>query len=156
MSKFNLQEVRTFIKNSDPQSKIYIGADSERFKKGESWWATYCVAVVVHYAGNKGCKVFGDVVTEIDYDQRKDKPFNRMMNEVYKAADMFLKIEEAIEDRHCEVHLDINSDEMHGSSCALSAAIGYIRGTCHLTPKVKPDAPVASICADRLQDLIVW
>jgi len=58
-------------------------------------------------------------------------------------------------DRDVEVHLDINPDEMHGSSCVVQQAIGYIRGTCNVIPMVKPDAFAASYAADRLKSLRV-
>jgi predicted RNase H-related nuclease YkuK (DUF458 family) len=48
-----------------------------------------------------------------------------------------------------EIHLDINPDEIHGSSVALQQAIGYIRGTCNIVPMVKPNAFCASFAADR-------
>lgn len=154
MKKMNLEMVKEFIRNSSPETRIYIGADSERFRKKDGWYAEYAIAVVIHYDGNKGCKVFGELVSEKDYDQKKDRPFNRMMSEVYKASAMYLELAEAIGDRHKEIHLDINPDEKHGSSCALQAAVGYIKGTCNVIPFVKPDASAASFCADRLKSLV--
>jgi predicted RNase H-related nuclease YkuK (DUF458 family) len=76
------------------------------------------------------------------------------MNEVYKASAMYLELYEAIGDRHSEVHLDINPDEMHGSSCVIQQATGYIRGMCGFAPKVKPDAFAASYAADRLKEIL--
>jgi predicted RNase H-related nuclease YkuK (DUF458 family) len=151
----NINEVREFISNTSATTKIYIGADSERYcRKDGKWIADYTVAVVVHYDGNKGCKVFGDVTSEFDYDKRHDRPSFRLMNEVYRAAQMYLDLYEAIGDRHVEVHLDINPDEMHGSSCVIQQATGYIRGLCGFTPKVKPEAFAASYAADRLKEIL--
>ena len=73
------------------------------------------------------------------------------MNEVYKVSDMFQKLAEVLEDRYVEVHLDINPDEMYGSSCVVQQAIGYIRGTCNVIPLVKPKAFAASYAADRFK-----
>ena len=155
MRKFDLEEVKAFIANSSEETKIYIGADSERYRdKKDVWQAEYTVAIVIHIDGNKGCKVFGDVSTERDYDNRHDRPALRLMNEVYRAADMYLQLADAIGDRHCEVHLDINPDILHGSSCVVSQAIGYIRGTCNVIPMVKPDAFAASYAADRLREIM--
>jgi predicted RNase H-related nuclease YkuK (DUF458 family) len=53
-----------------------------------------------------------------------------------------------------EVHLDINRDEKHGSSCVVQQAMGYIKGTCNMTPMIKPNAPAASFCADRLKRIL--
>jgi len=73
----------------------------------------------------------------------------RLMNEVYKVADLYLKMADILEDFEVEVHLDINPSEMHGSSCVINEAIGYIRGMCNVIPLVKPKAFAASYAADR-------
>jgi predicted RNase H-related nuclease YkuK (DUF458 family) len=153
--QMNLDEVREFITNSSPTSKIYIGADSERYRgKDNQWYADYTVAVVIHINGSRGCKVFGQVSTERDYDKRHDRPAYRLMNEVYRASQMYLDLYEAIGERHAEVHLDINPDELHGSSCVIQQATGYIRGMCGFSPKVKPEAFAASYAADRLKEIL--
>lgn len=152
--KFDLEEIKEFIRNTSDETKIYIGADSERFKIKGQFYADYTTAVVIHYDGCKGCKVFGDVVRERDYDQRKDKPAIRLMNEVMKAAQMYIELAEAIGDRYFEIHLDINPDIVHGSSCVITQAIGYIKGTCNITPMVKPEAFAASYAADRLKEIV--
>ena len=90
---------------------------------------------------------------ERDYDQRAERPSIRLMNEVYKVSEMFQRLAPVLADRPVEVHLDINPDEMHGSSCVVSQAIGYIRGTCNVIPMVKPNAFAASYAADRLRGL---
>ncbi|MEY4334301.1 MAG: hypothetical protein RLZZ196_3044 [Bacteroidota bacterium] len=155
MQKFDLNEVKEFINNSSSTSNIYIGADSERYRgRDDQWYADYTVAIVVHLDGSRGCKVFGKVTTERDYDKRHDRPSFRLMNEVYKASEMYLELFEVIGDRHCEVHLDINPDEMHGSSCVIQQATGYIRGMCGFAPKVKPEAFAASYAADRLKEIV--
>jgi predicted RNase H-related nuclease YkuK (DUF458 family) len=155
MRNMNIDEVRDFIQNSSELSCIYIGADSERYRgKDNQWYADYTVAVVIHIDGSRGCKVFGQVETERDYDKRHDRPAYRLMNEVYKASAMYLELYEAIGDRHVEVHLDINPDEMHGSSCVIQQATGYIRGMCGFSPKVKPEAFAASYAADRLKEIL--
>ncbi len=150
MKKLNLNEVKEFIVNTSLSTKIYIGSDSARHRKGDVWFAEYCTVVVVHYDGKHGCKVFGELETEKDYDQKKDKPRMRLMNEVMRTAQMYLELEEAIGDRQVEIHLDINPNEKHGSSCVISEAVGYIKGMCNVVPFVKPKAFAASIAADRL------
>jgi predicted RNase H-related nuclease YkuK (DUF458 family) len=119
------------------------------------WWAEYTVAIVVHIDGCHGCKIFGEITKERDYDQRASKPAMRLMNEVYRVSEMFQRLAPVLEDRHVEVHLDINPNDMHGSSCVVQQAIGYIRGTCNVIPMVKPDAFAASYAADRLKSLRV-
>jgi predicted RNase H-related nuclease YkuK (DUF458 family) len=151
MRKLDIEEVKAFIDAQSPETKIYIGGDSERFLIGDVWYADYTLAVVVHINGNNGCKIFGEVQRERDYDQKVDRPRMRLMNEVYKIADMYLRMHEVLEGREVQVHLDINPNEMHGSSCVIQEAVGYIRGMCNVIPMVKPNAFAASYAADRLK-----
>ena len=154
MRKLNLAEVKEFIDAQSPSTKIYIGADSERFKIDGKWYADYTLAVVVHIDGCHGCKIFGEVHRELDYDQKKSKPALRLMNEVYKVSDLFQSLADVLEDRYVEVHLDINPNQMFGSSCVVQQAIGYIKGTCNVIPMVKPKAFAASYAADRLKEVL--
>ena len=154
MQKMNLEEVKAFIAAQSEDTKIYLGADSERMKLKGVWYADYTLAVVVHIDGEHGCKIFGEVKRELDYDQKKNKPSMRLMNEVYNVSALFSELKDVLEDRYVEVHLDLNPDIRYGSSCVIQQAIGYIRGTCNLTPMVKPNSWAASHCADRLKDLI--
>ena len=151
MRKLDIEEVKSFIQSQSPETKIYIGGDSERFIMNDVWYADYTLAIVVHINGNNGCKLFGEVHRERDYDQKIDRPRMRLMNEVYKIADLYLKLHDVLEGREVEVHLDINPNEMHGSSCVIQEATGYIRGMCNVIPMVKPDAFAASYAADRLK-----
>lgn len=77
----------------------------------------------------------------------------RLMNEVYRVSELFQNLAPALADREVEVHLDINPNELHGSSCVVQQAIGYIRGTCNVVPMVKPRAFAASYAADRFRNL---
>ena len=155
MKNINIEEVKEFIAAQSPETKIYIGGDSERFNMKGLWYADYTLAVVVHYSGNRGCKIFGEVQRERDFDQQKDKPRLRLMNETFKIAELYLKLAEVLEDRKVEVHLDINPDDNHGSSCVINEATGYIRGMCNVVPMVKPNAFAASYAADRLKEILV-
>ena len=154
MKKFNIAEVKDFIDKQSKDTKIYLGADSERVKVDGVWYADYTLAIVVHINGRHGCKIFGDLIRERDYDYKASKPSMRLMNEVFKVAELFQKLQDVLEDRHVEVHLDINPDEMYGSSCVIQQAIGYIRGTCNIEPMVKPNAFAASYAADRLKEVL--
>ena len=154
MRKIDINEVKEFIMAQTPETKIYIGGDSERFSINGHWFADYTMAIVVHINGNNGCKIFGETVRERDWDQRKDRPRMRLMNEVYKIAELYLKLTDVLEDRLVEVHLDINPDEMYGSSCVIQEAVGYIRGMCNVMPVVKPRAFAASCAADRMKMIL--
>lgn len=154
MKKFDVNEVKSFLAKQGPNTKVYLGADSERIRVNGVWYADYALAVVVHINGQNGCKIFGYVQRELDYDHKKSKPAMRLMTEVYKVSELFQEMQDVLEDFHVEVHLDLNKDDVHGSSCVVQQAIGYIKGTCNMTPMVKPDAPAASFCADRLKRIL--
>ena len=64
MRKIDIEEVRAFIEAQTPETKIYIGGDSERFKIGKDWYADYIMVIVVHINGNNGCKIFFQNLTK--------------------------------------------------------------------------------------------
>ena len=77
--KFNIKDVIEFISNTSPETKIYIGADSVRYKKQGQWYAHYTAVCVIHFDGKHGCKIFGFSDVQRDYDNKK-KPMTRLMN----------------------------------------------------------------------------
>ena len=117
--KLNIPEVAEFIRAQTPETRIYLGCDSERYRVDNVWYADYILAVVVHIDGKHGCRLFGEVTTERDFDQRRDRPATRLMSEVYKVSELYLQLAEVLEGRDVEVHLDINPDEQYGSSCVI-------------------------------------
>lgn len=151
MSKrINVNEIRDFIYNQSSDSKIYIGCDSLKMKKGGVWYAEYALVAIVHIDGSKGCKVFGEIQVERDYDQKKDRPTMRLMNEVYKVSELYLKLADVIVDRDIEVHLDINPQKKYNSSIVVQQAVGYVRGVCGVEPLIKNEAFAATHCADHI------
>ena len=155
MKKLDLEQVTEFIRAQTPETKIYLGCDSERLRIDGVWHADYILAIVVHINGNNGCKIFGEVTRERDWDQKKDRPRMRLMNEVYKVSELYLRLADVLEGRSVQVHLDINPDDHYASSNVVAQAIGYIRGTCNVIPMVKPEAFAASYAADRYKSLRV-
>jgi predicted RNase H-related nuclease YkuK (DUF458 family) len=153
MKKLDLEQVKKFIDAQTPETKIYLGCDSERLRVNGDWYADYILAIVVHINGNNGCKIFGEVQRERVWDQKPGKPAMRLMTEVYKTSELYLKLAEVLEGRQVEVHLDINPNDQYGSSCVVQQAIGYIKGTCNVVPFVKPNAWAASYAADRFKGL---
>ena len=153
MKKMDLEKVSEFINAQTPETRIYLGCDSERIKIDGVWYADYILAIVVHINGNNGCKLFGEVQRERVWDVKPGKPAMRLMTEVYKVSELYLKLADVLEGRQVEVHLDINPDEQYGSSCVISQAVGYLKGTCNVIPFVKPEAFAASYAADRFKSL---
>lgn len=154
MRKIDIEQVKEFIETQSTSTKIYLGADSERMKRNGKWYADYTLAIVVHIDGCHGCKIFGEVQTELDYDYKASKPSMRLMNEVYKVAELYQKLVDAIGERDVEIHLDINPDLKHNSSIVIQQAVGYIKGVCNVVPMVKPNAFAASYAADRLKEVL--
>ncbi len=150
---FDIEEVKAAILASDIDTKVYIGVDSEPYKKGGKYYADYIQVVVLHLNGRHGAKIYAKVDTQEGHDRLLSKPFTRMMSETYKAAELYLALEDALIDREFEIHLDINRDAKHGSSCAATAAIGYIKGVCGVNPQLKPESWSASYAADRARDI---
>jgi len=150
----DVEEVRNFVNSTSPQTKIYFGADSEQLRDGDGIPVVdYLLVIAVHIDGNRGAKVFGEIQRERDFDKNISRPKLRLMTEVMKVAELYIKCADFLEDRHVELHLDLNPLEIHGSSCAMSEAIGYIKGVCGISPRVKPNSWAASVCADRLKTL---
>jgi predicted RNase H-related nuclease YkuK (DUF458 family) len=159
MKKLNVEEVVDFIAEQGPNTKIYLGCDSFRFKARDGKWKiSYTTVLVVHMDGRHGCRVFGEIDVEDDYTKhdRKSlsKPRLRLMGEVYRAAEMYTRIGGILDEFEVEIHLDINPDQMHGSSCVINEAIGYIRGVCNVEPLVKPNSWAATHCADHFREYI--
>lgn len=146
--KFDLNEVVEFINSCSEETKIYIGCDSYRKMTKGKWVAFYTTVVVVHINGKNGCRIYYEKSSEVDYDNKKNRPQMRMMNEVYKVTELYLTLSPHIE-KDIEIHIDINPEEGHGSNCAYSQALGYVQGVCGVKPKFKPDAWAASKGADR-------
>lgn len=148
--ELDLNEIRDFLWTQPAESKVYIGCDSSRFKRGGLWYADYALVVVVHMSGRHGCKIFGCVTTERDFTADKKKPSYRLMQECYKVAEAYIALYEALGDREVELHLDINPDPKWVSNIVVQQAVGYIKASCGITPMVKPEAFAASYAADRL------
>jgi predicted RNase H-related nuclease YkuK (DUF458 family) len=72
----------------------------------------------------------------------------RMMNEVQKVCALYNQLAPFIDEFDVEIHLDINTDPMHGSNCAANEAAGYVLGMTGIEPKLKPDSWAASFGAD--------
>ena len=71
------------------------------------------------------------------------------MNECYKVSETYIALYDVLADREVELHLDINPNPKFASSEVVQQAVGYIRGTCDIDPKIKPEAFCASYAADR-------
>ena len=155
--EIDVTEIKKFIEEQGKNTKIYLGCDSERFVSKGQIYADYILVVVIHKNGKNGCKIFGEVQTEVVYDKNKARPAMRLMTEAYKVAELYAKLAEEIDfDEYggVEIHLDINPNKKYGSSCVIDQAVGYIKGVCNIVPMVKPQAFAASYGADRYKEFM--
>lgn len=154
--KFNndIDVTKQKILDASDESKIYFGADSERVNIDGVWYVDYLICVILHEDGRHGASIiYGSVERERDYDKNLGRPFQRLFTEVMKIGDLYMKLQDVLNDKDVSIHLDLNPDKKHGSSCAVSEAIGYIKGVCGIDPVIKPDSWAASIAADRLKNM---
>jgi len=154
MKKINKQEVINLLAKHDKNTKVYFGCDSIRYKIKDVWHGEFTTVIVIHKDGRHGCKIFAQVDRERDYDNKPNKPMMRMMNEAYRVSSLYLEFADIVGDLHAEVHLDINTDDIYGSACAVKAASGYVIGMTNIIPILKPSAYAASYAADRGRRLV--
>jgi len=138
------EEAKQAILDSSPQSSVYIGCDSIRYKKNKVWYAKYSTVVIVHMDSKKGCRLFHESVDMPDYGNLKQ----RLLTEVQLAVDAATEIVEVIGDRHLELHIDINPDPRHKSNVAVKEALSYARSVCD-NVRIKPHSFAATHAADH-------
>ena len=143
-------ELVELLSNLDNRTKVYLGCDSVRYLKKGKKFARFATVLIVHKNGNNGCRIFSHIDHEPDYDMKAGKPKMRMINEARKVCELYLEVAPLIDDFDIEIHLDINTDPKHGSSCAASEAAGYVLGMTGITPKLKPESFAASYGADKI------
>lgn len=132
-----------------PNSKIYLGCDSVRFKNKDGWNAKFATVCVVHLDGRKGCKIFAHRSYEKDYDTKKNRPSLRLMHEVQKVCELYIQLAPFIDEFPIEIHCDISKDAKNGSNCVASQAAGYVVGMTGIEAKLKPESWAASFGADK-------
>lgn len=138
-------EIRQAIEDSPTDSTVYIGADSQVFKKKGGSRVTYVTVIILHYGTSKGATIFKAHDIQPYYGQLR----LRLMGEVQRAIDSAMEVVDSIGERSFEIHLDINRGLEHKSSAILKEATGYVLGMLGIQPKLKPNSFAASSVADR-------
>ena len=152
------------IKKSSLDSSVYIGCDSIRYRKEGKWWIRYSTVVVVHKNSKNGGEIFSQNKHEREYSgPSRNKPTNglhqRLMTEVSHALQVFDLVSPVLGERYFEIHLDINSNDLHASNQVVKQALGWVKGypvdvnTGTLVgerAKIKPEAWAATHCADHV------
>jgi len=148
----DLAEVDEYLKGCSPDTRPYLGCDSRVFyNSNRERMVSYTVAIVVHIDGCRGGKLFYENIVEQDYSPSRKKPSPRLMTEVYKVSELYLRLIDEVDsciEKEIEIHLDVNPKREYKSSAIVSEALGYIRGVCQTEAKVKPEAWAASTVAD--------
>lgn len=146
-----IEELVELLFELDPvTTKIYIGTDSVRFKNKGRWHARYATVCIVHKNGANGCRLFGVETVEPDFDVKKNRPSIRLMNEVQKSCALYVQLAPFIDEFDIAIHVDVNTDPKHGSSCVAQQAAGYVLGQTGMEPVLKPHAFAASFAADHI------
>ena len=139
-------DAKEAILNSSPQSSVYIGCDSIRYKRNGLWFAKYSTVIILHKDSRHGSQLFHESVDMPDYGNLKQ----RLLNEVNFAVVAATEIIDVLGDRHMEVHLDINPDPKHKSNVAVKEALGWVRGSLGIEAKIKPHGFAATHAADHV------
>lgn len=135
------------IRNSSKDSCVYVGCDSKRARGSST--IRYATVIILHHNGKHGCTMWSFIHNENDYAPAS-KPRARLVAEAYYAVDIASKIVDDIEDRHFELHLDLNTDPKFKSSTAVKEAVGFVLGMLGIKAKLKPEAWASSTAADKL------
>lgn len=141
----NLSEGKEAIKTASPDSTIFIGCDSVRFKKNGQWFARYAIVMIIHHSSRHGASLYHEIEVLPDYGNLKQ----RLLTEVMFATNAALNIVDDLDGRSLEIHLDLNSSPEHKSNVAVSEAIGYVYGNLGFRPKIKPHSFAASHASDH-------
>lgn len=146
-----IAELVDLLSQYSTSTRLYFGCDSQKRKGPDGkWYAHYATVLVVHMDGRKGCRIFYHLDKSLDFDQKKEKPSNRLMGEVYRVVTLYNQLLPWIDGYDVEIHLDISTDSRYGSSCVASQAAGYVLGATGVEPKLKPESWASSFGADGI------
>jgi predicted RNase H-related nuclease YkuK (DUF458 family) len=146
-----IEDIVNLLLTCDSNTKIYLGCDSIKYStKSKKMMGKYATVAIVHMNGKHGGRIFSSISYEPDYDMKPSRPKMRMMKEVQKVCELYTQIGAFIDEFDVEIHLDVNLDPNHGSSCAATEAAGYVLGMTGIEPKLKPNSWAASVGADKV------
>ena len=143
-----IESIINLLATLDSNTRVYFGCDSVRFLRDGKKYAKYATVCIIHKNGKNGCKLYSHHSVEADFDLKAGRPKMRMLNEVRKVCELYNQLAPLIDEFPIEIHLDINRDPQHGSSCAAHEAAGYVVGMTGIEPKLKPESWAASFGAD--------
>lgn len=142
--QFDFDEIRNVIKNSSPETSIYVACDSA--ERGNS--TTFVTVVVVHFDSCHGGQVFKEIIVEPKRLRMRDK----LLAEVYKSVETALLITDSVGERKLQVHLDVSPDKKYGSNIVFKEGMSYVKAY-GLDAVAKHESWAAYCCADHLAKL---
>lgn len=139
--KLDKGEVERAIRNSCKDTAIYVACDSNRFKR-----KTLFGVVVVLLKNGVG---EGSVFAEKIWSKTRMDINTRLLKEVEYTIKCAQWVQDYIDGRDLEIHLDINPDYRHLSHKVMNQAVGWVKGV-GFDVKVKPESWAAHAAADHL------
>ena len=142
-----IEQANIAIRKATSESAIYIGCDSQRFKKGSKFYAKYSTVIILHKEQKHGGKLFRSLDVREDYGNIKQ----RLLAEAGDSIRAFEGVVDACleMDISVHIHLDLNADPKHKSNAAVKEACGWVLGSTGVVPDIKPLAWAASSAADH-------
>ena len=136
--------------------RVSIGTDSQKISKFEYKFATVILITMSEDLGGgvvvgRGGMIISSTFTHEFKNRDKELVNERMVFEVSKSIEVAQEVALLLDvyEIPLEIHADINPNPKHDSNKALQSAVGYILGM-GFDFKIKPSAPAASNCADKL------
>lgn len=124
----------------NPNLKVYVGTDSQNYKKT----TVYVSTVVLRYEQNGA-----QVLYEREYVDKITDRWTRLWNELQRSIDLACYLREEGGFKIEQIDLDYNSDPKYFSNKLFSAAVGYVQAMGY-EPKAKPDMLMATWAANVL------
>lgn len=135
-----LEEIKTYIKNSTEISPVAVGCDANYAGKN----TLFALTVGIHIDGKHGSKIF-----------RKRFKVNRRLGlreklwqEVNSVLQLATEISTCVGKRPFEVHLDLNPKEKEASNVIIKEAKAMVEAN-GFKVKVKPEAFLSTYASDH-------
>jgi len=157
--KMPIEDLKLYIEswlNQNPEGKIVVGTDSQKFKRK----MCYATIIAMYYPSLVTKNIKSDIVVEyrsgahLIYTReriktKKDYLFDRLWKEVEDTREVAEFVANEIKNlKHTvECHLDINPKVEYESNKVFQAAVGYLK-SYNFIVVVKPDSWIASCAAD--------
>ncbi len=127
-----------------PDTKVYVGCDSQNKKKG----CVYAVVIAYRFTYGDGTRKGARYIYTKEWvDKMKDK-FTRLFGEVTRSVEVAQWLEREGFKVH-KIDLDFNLDITAGSHNMVAVGSGYVKGF-GFDPTCKPEEQIASRAADHI------